>query len=51
MANALRLTGLALDGLRKTVQARVAWSAARDLYTLAQVADGVAECERRLDAD
>ena len=51
MANALRLTGLALDGLRKPVQARAAWSAARDLYALAEVADGVAECERRLDAD
>jgi len=51
MANALRLTGLALDGLRKPAQARSAWSAARDLYSLAEVADGVAECERRLDAD
>ena len=51
MANALRLTGLALDGLRKPAQARSAWSAARDLYALAEVADGVAECERRLDAD
>jgi len=51
MANALRLKGLALDGLRKTAQARDAWSAARELYALAGVADGVAECERRLDAD
>ena len=51
MANALRLKGLALDGLRKTEQARAAWSAARELYALAGVADGVAECERRLDAD
>jgi exonuclease VII small subunit len=51
MANALRLTGLALDGLRKTEQARAAWSAARDLYADAGVAAGVAECERRLDAD
>ena len=51
MANALRLTGLALDGLRKPTQARAAWSAARDLYALAEVADGVAECESRLDAD
>ena len=51
MANALRLTGLALDGLRKAGQARVAWSAARELYARADVADGVAECERRLDAD
>jgi exonuclease VII small subunit len=51
MANALRLKGLALDGLRKTGQARDAWAAARELYALAGVADGVAECERRLDAD
>jgi hypothetical protein len=51
MANALRLTALALDGLRKPGQARAAWSAARELYARAGVADGVAECERRLDAD
>ena len=51
MANALRLKGLALDGLRKTGQARAAWTAARELYTRAEVADGVAECDRRLDAD
>ena len=51
MANSLRLKGLALDGLRKTAQARAAWTAARELYTRAEVADGVAECDRRLDAD
>ena len=51
MANALRLKGLALDGLRKTEQARAAWTAARELYTRAEVADWVAECDRRLDAD
>ena len=51
LANALRLKGLALDGLRKTDQARAAWSAARDLYADAGVAAGVEECERRLDAD
>ena len=51
LANALRLKGLALDGLRKPEQARAAWSAARDLYADADVAAGVAECERRLDAD
>lgn len=51
MANALRLKGLALDGLRKTAQARAAWTAAHELYTRAEVADGVAECDRRLDAD
>ena len=51
LANALRLKGLALDGLRKPEQARAAWSAARDLFARAEVADGVAECERRLDAD
>ena len=51
MANALRLAGLALDGLRKTESARAAWTAARDLFAGAGVADGVAECERRLDAD
>ena len=51
MANALRLKGLALDGLRKTEQARAAWTAARELYTRAEIADGVAECDRRLDAD
>lgn len=51
MANALRLKGLALDGLRKTEQARAAWTEAWELYTRAEVADGVAECDRRLDAD
>ena len=51
MANALRLKGLALDGLRMTEQARAAWTEARELYTRAEVADGVAECDRRLDAD
>ena len=51
MANALRLKGLALDGLRKTEEARAAWTAARELYTRAEVVDGVAECDRRLDAD
>lgn len=51
MANALRLTAMSLDGLRKTEQARVAWSAARELYARAVVAEGVAECERRLEAD
>ena len=51
MANALRLKGLALDGLRKTAQARAAWTAARELYSRSEVADGVAECDRRLDAD
>ncbi len=51
MANALRLTAMALDGLRKTEQARAAWSAARELYARAEVADGVAECDRRLEAD
>ena len=51
IANALRLKGLALDGLRKTAQARAAGTAARELYTRAEVADGVAECDRRLDAD
>lgn len=51
MANSFRLKGLALDGLRKTAQARAAWTAARELYTRAEVADGVAECDRRLDAD
>jgi exonuclease VII small subunit len=51
LANALRLKGLALDGLRKPEQARTVWTEARDLYARAEVADGVAECERRLDAD
>jgi exonuclease VII small subunit len=51
LANALRLKGLALDGLRKPEQARAAWSAARDLYAYAGMAAGLAECERRLDAD
>jgi hypothetical protein len=51
MANALRLTAMALDGLRKTEQARAAWSAARELYARADVPEGVAECERRLEAD
>ncbi len=51
MANALRLTALALDGLRKTEQARAAWSAARELFAGARIPDGVSECERRLDAD
>jgi hypothetical protein len=51
MANALRLAGLALDGLRRPDPARAAWTAARDLYADAGVAAGVSECERRLEAD
>jgi tetratricopeptide (TPR) repeat protein len=51
MANALRLTALALDALRRPVPAEAAWTAARDLYADAGVAAGVAECERRLEAD
>jgi hypothetical protein len=51
LANALRLKGMALDGLRKTEQARAAWSAARALYADNEVSAGLAECERRLDAD
>jgi hypothetical protein len=51
MANALRLTGLALDGLRKTEQGRAAWSAALALFADAGIAVGLAECDRRLDAD
>lgn len=50
MAEALRLTALALDGLRKSEPARVAWTGARDLYVAAGDADGVADCERRLEA-
>lgn len=49
MANALRLTALALDGLRRAEPALAAWTAARDLYADAGVAAGVAECQRRLD--
>ena len=48
MANAVRLKALALDGLRRAAQARVAWARARDLYRHADVAAGVAECEARL---
>ena len=51
MANALRLKALALDGLRKPEQARVAWSAARDLYADLGVAAGAAECNGRLETD
>lgn len=51
MANALRLTALALDALRRPAAARTAWGAARELYVAAGVAAGVAECERRLEAD
>ena len=45
------VTALALDGLRKTEQARAAWSAARELFARARIPDGVSECERRLEAD
>ncbi|MFA4892602.1 hypothetical protein [Brevundimonas sp.] len=51
MANALRLSALALDALRRPAPAEAAWTAARDLYADAGVAAGVAECERRLEAD
>lgn len=51
MANALRLKALALDALRRPAAARTAWGAARELYAAAGVAAGVAECERRLEAD
>ncbi len=50
MANALRLKALALDSLRRVEPARLAWTAARDLYRDAGVAAGVAECEARLAA-
>ncbi len=49
MANALRLKALSLDQLRRAEPATVAWTAARDLYAAAEVAAGVAECERRLE--
>lgn len=51
MANALRLTALSLDGLRRASAATAAWTAARDLYAAAGVAAGVAECEARLAPD
>ncbi|MFN3668041.1 MAG: hypothetical protein ACK4VY_01915 [Brevundimonas sp.] len=51
MANALRLTALALDALGRPVPAAAAWTAARDLYADAGIAAGVTECERRLEAD
>lgn len=51
MANALRLKALALDEMRRAGPARTAWIAARDLYGALDVSAGVAECERRLDAD
>lgn len=50
-ANALRLTALALDGLRRASAATAAWTEARDLYAEAGVAAGVAECEARLAPD
>ena len=49
MANALRLKALALDSLRRPDQATAVWREARDLYSAAEVAAGVAECERRLE--
>ena len=48
MANALRLTALSLDGLRRPDAATAAWTEARDLYAEAGVAAGVSECETRL---
>ncbi len=51
MANALRLTALALDALRRPDAARPAWTAARELYAEAGVAAAVSECERRLNVD
>ncbi len=51
MANALRLKALALDELRRPTSSRAAWTAARELYIALGVPAGVAECERRLDAD
>jgi hypothetical protein len=51
MANALRLTALSLDGLRRPDAATAAWTEARDLYAEAGVAAGVAECEARLAPD
>lgn len=50
-ANAVRLTALALDGLRRASAAAAAWTEARDLYAEAGVAAGVAECEARLAPD
>jgi hypothetical protein len=50
MANALRLTALALDGLRRPGPAQIAWTAARNLYADVGLAASVTECERRLEA-
>lgn len=50
MANAVRLKALALDALGRDGPAVAAWTEARDLYTGAGTATGVAECEHRLAA-
>jgi hypothetical protein len=49
IANALRLTALALDNLRRPEAAAKAWAEARDGYAAAGVMDGVAECDARLE--
>ncbi|CAN5191902.1 hypothetical protein BH10PSE1_BH10PSE1_04620 [soil metagenome] len=48
IANALRLTALALGDLRRDAAAAKAWSEARDGYAAAGVSEGVAECDARL---
>lgn len=48
VANALRVTALALDALERTDDARSCWQDARARYAQAGVEAGVAECDARL---
>jgi len=48
LANALRVTALAWQGLGKPAEAAPLWREARDLYTSADIPAGVKECEENL---
>ncbi len=48
LANALRLTALALEGLDLSDEAAPAWQEARHLYACLEVQAGVEECDRHL---
>lgn len=51
LANAVRLTALALGDLGRAEAAAKAWAEARDGYAAAGVVEGVTECDARLSSE
>jgi tetratricopeptide (TPR) repeat protein len=48
LANALRVTALALEALARPAEAVARWQKARELYAALDVQEGVTECDRYL---